>query len=213
MLYDESINHLYFCRFDPWEAEAIGCIDLFITDKYHGILKRVKERLCPPNVRFRLEGGVYRYEEAFRLTAEVGGYLESTITRGLGIAVQLLAIDDDDELVINTIAQYSRRNDLNVPPNIRDDAEIDRVPIKFAGDAVPATGPPFAWVRLWGEIYSNIYGEYVPESVQRWGYVMWNKERWDFMGGDRLVAKQWSTAPDRHEQISMDYLWAPTLTE
>lgn len=74
---EETVNHLYFCPFDPWDVEAIRCIDVFIREKYQGILDRVKDDLYSRNVQFRLEGGAYRYEEAFCLTAEIRGKKQS----------------------------------------------------------------------------------------------------------------------------------------
>lgn len=66
-------NHLLLYRFEPWEAEALACFHTFIYDKYGEILERLKDNLCLPNVRFTLENGVYRYDEPFRLLAEVNG--------------------------------------------------------------------------------------------------------------------------------------------
>ena len=40
-----EINELFFCLFDPWEAEAIGCIDSFVRQRYEDILTRSK-RTC-----------------------------------------------------------------------------------------------------------------------------------------------------------------------
>ncbi|KAI8716953.1 hypothetical protein NCS52_00990100 [Fusarium sp. LHS14.1] len=187
-------NHLLLYRLEPWEAEAVACIHTFISDKYQEILDRLKDNLSPPNVRFTLENRVYRYNEPFRLLAEVNDYLEGLLSRGLSTAVQLLATHDDEELVVkvrhclrpsrhqdSTLqgalskdAQSSRRYDLDVPPDPRDEMARNRSCMEFTGDAVPPTGPPLGWLQLWGGGYSNIYGEYVPKCVQQWGYVMWN---------------------------------------
>ncbi|WAO92282.1 Hypothetical protein NCS54_00978400 [Fusarium falciforme] len=222
-------NHLLLYRFEPWEAEAVACIHTFIYDKYEEILERFEDNLRPPNVRFTLENGVYCYDEPFRLLAEVNDYLEGMLSRGLRTAVQLLETHDDEELVVKVrqclrrsrnqdstlegalseAAQSSRRYELDVPPDPRDEIARDRRFMDFTGDAVPPTGPPFGWVQLWGEGYANIYGEYVPKSVQRWGYVMWNKERWDFPIGHRLL-ERWCRWPSDDIQVgSMHYSWRP----
>lgn len=44
------------CVLNPWEAEALGCIDLFIRDKSRAIFAEVKWDLDDRNPRF-WEGG------------------------------------------------------------------------------------------------------------------------------------------------------------
>lgn len=51
----DQINELFFCLFDPWEVEAVGCIDLFIRLKYEDIFSEVKWDLDPANPRFEAE--------------------------------------------------------------------------------------------------------------------------------------------------------------
>ena len=51
----EEINEIFFSLLDPWEAEAVGCIDLFVLQRYENILDHVKEALDPENSRFERE--------------------------------------------------------------------------------------------------------------------------------------------------------------
>lgn len=88
--------------------------------------------------------------------------------------------------------------------------ELRRDPIEFVGDAVPPDGPPLGWVLLWGGIYSNICGEYVPRPVRRWSYVMGDERRWTGLGTREFVARQWATAPDLVGEIECDYCWRPS---
>ncbi|KAJ5762249.1 uncharacterized protein N7511_005631 [Penicillium nucicola] len=37
--------------------------------------------------------------------------------------------------------------------------------------------PPFAWTLMWGGTWSNIFGEYVPDELHAWGWVMWDAAR------------------------------------
>lgn len=67
------INELFFCLFDPWEAEAVGCLDLFVRQRYEDIFNKIKGDLQPQNVRFRLENGIYNYEGSFDLEGEHDG--------------------------------------------------------------------------------------------------------------------------------------------
>jgi hypothetical protein len=42
-----EINELFFCLFDPWEAEAVGCIYSFVRLRYKDIFDEVKEDWNP----------------------------------------------------------------------------------------------------------------------------------------------------------------------
>ncbi|KAL2144764.1 hypothetical protein VTI28DRAFT_8610 [Corynascus sepedonium] len=226
-----EINEIFFCLFDPWEAEAVGCIDLFVRDRYQAIFDQVKGDLHHTNPRFRLANGISNPEGSFDLDGEHDDYMDGTVSRGLKMTVRLLAIDDHETLVakmqrclthhhsldapmrraLGSVAQSDRRdassNSTSINP--RDEAERRRDPLKFVGDAVPPDGPPLGWVLLWSGTYANIYGEYVPETVRKWGYVMWDERRWAELGARDLVAKQWETAPDLVQEIEIDYDWHP----
>ena len=96
-------------------------------------------------------------------------------------------------------------------PNNRDEAEQRREPMLFVADDVPPNGPPAGWVLLWQGKYANIYGEYVPESLRLWGYVMWNEDRWVETGAKELIAMQWKTNPELVEEIETDCGWNPVI--
>ncbi|KAK5992079.1 hypothetical protein PT974_05476 [Cladobotryum mycophilum] len=224
-----EVNEIFFCLFDPWEAEAIGCVDLFVRDKYQDIFDEVKGDLDPKNPRFRLENGVFHPEGSFDLHLEYEDYMDGTVSCGLTMTVRLLAVNDHEKLVakmqrclthdacldasmmktLGSGAQNDRREMSPNFPNSRDEAEERRDPIDFVSDAVPPYGPPLAWVLLWNGKYANIYGDYVPESLRRWGYVMWNESRWTEMGARELIKMQWETAPDLVREIEFDYDWSP----
>ncbi|KAI0184930.1 hypothetical protein EV127DRAFT_515670 [Xylaria flabelliformis] len=228
-----EIHDLFFCLFDPWEAEAVGCIETFVRFKYEDIFNQVKTDLHPRNARFRQDDGVYNPEGSHDLDMEHNDYMDGTISRGLKMTARLLVIDDHEKLVskmqrclthfqeldapmrkaLGMVAQSDRREMSPKLPNARDEAEHRRDPMHFAGDAVPPDGPPFAWVVLWGEKYSNIYGEYVPLSVRQWGYVMWDERRWIDLGADaNFIASQWKASPALIEEIENDYDWSPVET-
>lgn len=55
-----QINEIFFVLFDPWEVEAVGCLDLFVRQRYKDIFKKVSEWvLHAHNPRFRQPNGVY----------------------------------------------------------------------------------------------------------------------------------------------------------
>lgn len=72
-----EINKIFFSLFEPWEAEAIGCVDIFIRQKYKVIFSDVKQDLHPQNARFRLEKGTLNPEGSFNLDGEHDGKQES----------------------------------------------------------------------------------------------------------------------------------------
>lgn len=155
--------------------------------------------------------------------------MDGTVSRGLTLAVRLLAVDDHDTLVakmqrcltriyrstdetmedtLGFLGQFARREQSR---NARDEAEQRRDPMNFAGDTVPPNAPPLAWVLLWNKTYANIYGEYVPRILRHCGYVMWDEHRWTELGAEGLVAMQWETAPELVEKIETFYNWRPTM--
>ncbi|KAH7013877.1 hypothetical protein EDB80DRAFT_863790 [Ilyonectria destructans] len=223
------INDIFFCIFNPWEADAIGCIDEFVRQIYENIFARVKKELRPDNTSFRQENGGYTSDGSFDLDSDHDDYMDGTISRGLKLMARLLAIEDHEQLVIameqclthdqiveaavrdalGTIAQDDRRTILIDLSDARDVAELMGDPMYFTGDEVPAEGPPLAWVLLWGGKYVNIYGGYVPEPLKLWGHVMWDECRWIDLGAKEIIVMQWETVPDLVQEIKDDRMWSP----
>ncbi len=154
-------------------------------------------------------------------------YTECTLARSLQLRLRFLTLDsrgDDDTLVadvgrflavdkeecftaldwcLEIPTQRGRRHRTGL--NARDEAEARRDPIKFTGDV--SLGPPYGWVLLWKGIYSNLFAEYVPRTVRKWGYVMWDRNRWDGLGD--LAWGQWKTDEELANQIWSDFEWRP----
>lgn len=76
----------------------------------------------------------------------------------------------------------------------RDRKQQQRDPLPFEGDKADA--PPLAWTLIWQGTYSNLYGEYVPDVIRRWGYIMWDSWRLEETGAKEVLACQWETIPD-----------------
>ncbi|KAG7285058.1 hypothetical protein NEMBOFW57_009678 [Staphylotrichum longicolle] len=180
-----EINHIFFSLFDPWESEAVGCIDMFVRQRYDAIFDEVQADLHHTSPRLGKPKGATNRNQLLKFEAEREDYMENIVSRGLTFTVRLLAIDDHDTLVrrmkhylkdehnldyplkwsLDTLAQDDRRVMLGT--NARDEAEARRDPIEFTGDTVPPAGPPLGWVLLWGGRYSNLCGEYVPRTVRQ----------------------------------------------
>ncbi|KAI0478250.1 hypothetical protein F4859DRAFT_521094 [Xylaria cf. heliscus] len=215
--------------FNPWESEAIGCIEIFVRFRYDDIFDQVKRDLHLRNPSFRIEHAAFGPGGSHDQRREYSDYLDGAVSRGLKIAARLFAIDDHEKLVsemeqcvthfreldapmgqaLGTVAQYDRRVMSINSLTPQDEEEQIHHPIEFSDD-VPPNAPPFAWVALWGGKYSNIYGDYVPASVRILGYVMWDKGRWIDVGVDEhFITAQWKTVPDLVEMIEDDYHWMP----
>ena len=65
-----QVHELFFCLFDPWETEAVGCIELFLRQIYENIFNDIKEDLRYENPRFWSETGAFNGEKSFDLDAE-----------------------------------------------------------------------------------------------------------------------------------------------
>lgn len=67
--------------------------------------------------------------------------------------------------------------------------------------------PPLAWVLLWDGKYCNLYGEYVPDEFRRWGYVLWDKRRWNNIeGAKELLIKLWASSSEL-KMAKEDWAW------
>ncbi|KAH6608595.1 hypothetical protein Trco_001941 [Trichoderma cornu-damae] len=73
-------------------------------------------------------------------------------------------------------------------PSERDWKEVRREPLPFNGEGDSdehQLRPPFAWVTLWNGVYSNIHS--FDKSLLYWGYVMWDKDRIDSTGAEKII--------------------------
>ncbi|KAK8023324.1 hypothetical protein PG991_006563 [Apiospora marii] len=249
-----EVLSLFFHKFEPWESEAIWCINVFLKHAYSSIFETIRqdgaqsmyEHVSPwPEWKETYEGAK---DPAFKQ------FLQDTIALGLQTSARLLQLTDPAELrstaqellepskkqhapaparaaveapytpaympfVLSQSCPYALRGLRLLDPDEeddrdpRDEAEARRDPIAFLGDDdddAAAEAPPIAWVRLWSGRYSHLYGENVPPTVQRWGYVMWDARRWDGLGALGLVARQWQAAPAVGNWIETMYHWSPT---
>lgn len=149
-----EIADIFFGLFDPWEAEAVGCIDLFVRDKYEDLFNKVKWDLDLRNPRFLQPNGVANPEGSFDLTAEhdskgnMGSstlrpipetsipltstgtldYMDGTVSRGLKMTVRLLAVDDHEKLVIKMkrCLTYDQNKDAPMRRALCMVAQVDR---------------------------------------------------------------------------------------
>ncbi|KAI1042334.1 hypothetical protein LB505_012315 [Fusarium chuoi] len=112
------------------------------------------------------------------------------ISRGLAVLSTALKTQDQSKLAelvaseivlmvedilfesTNSYHQETRRENHH---SDRDQAQDDREKMVFSSDSDGS--PPLAWVIFWKERYSNLFGNFIPESLRQWGYVMWDSDR------------------------------------
>ena len=112
--------------------------------------------------------------------------IERSLTRGYGRG------DEGVLCGMEVVHQHARRcHWFQMPTNAKDAAEYRGEPLGFSRDKLPLTGPPMAWTILCGPGYYNIYGEGMPRSLQRWGYVIWDGRRWIGHRGGELILRAW----------------------
>jgi hypothetical protein len=61
----DHVNHMFFGLFDPWEGEAVGCINLFVHQEYAIMFRKISKDLHPESPRFRNADGSVTSEGSF----------------------------------------------------------------------------------------------------------------------------------------------------
>lgn len=56
---DDQVIEMFFCLFDPWEVEAIVCLDVFIRKRYDEIFDEVQLDLDDDNPKYWTEDGFW----------------------------------------------------------------------------------------------------------------------------------------------------------
>ncbi|KAF2968599.1 hypothetical protein GQX73_g4971 [Xylaria multiplex] len=230
-----DINEIFFGLFDPWENEAIGCVDDFLRQQWGDIFDEVQididgRDIDGQDIKRQLSAGAY-YLYKYR-----DEYLDGMVSRGLRTMARILALDDLQDLAtamdrciidapvqdaglarsISHTSQVLRRDWSPNAPSARDEAERQGQRVSFAGDLLPPDGPPLAWVVLWDGRYTNFYGGAAPTQLKRWGYVMWDARRWADVGEKELrelFVEQWKKSREAIDCINLFIYWEPSDAE
>lgn len=138
--------------------------------------------------------------------------LKITISQGLPILHAILTMDDEylsaliwssvvwfggsflEDTILSKAAQRRRHRD---DAGSRGDNQKRPDHMPFLGDNELC--PPLAWTMLWNESYSKLHGEYIPDEIRRWGYVMWDAARLERVGAARLLERQWKETWADHD--------------
>lgn len=115
--------------------------------------------------------------------------------------------NDFFEEASSAVSQSDRRDE---DMNDRDNAEERREALIFSKDH--SAQPPLAWVLLWSGKYSNLYGEYVPNELRRWAYVIWDERRLDAKAAKEYFVRLWTESPALN-MVKEDWPWMQEMPE
>ncbi|TAQ85352.1 hypothetical protein B7494_g6315 [Chlorociboria aeruginascens] len=205
-----DILRLFFCIFEPWEVEEIACVHAFMGKKYEQIFRSIQFDVSRDNPKFAnklARYGPLTPDGCFDFDTEdsVINLREGTISRGLRLFYKALNIKDHAHLVdlmssnigrcyfnfildaLERTPQHERRWHW---VSDRDQAQDTNEELPFHRDSEHT--PPLAWVIIWKGTYSNIYGDYIPNKLREWGYVMWDVARLVRMDAKKVLAETWA---------------------
>ncbi|KAF5641180.1 hypothetical protein F25303_6975 [Fusarium sp. NRRL 25303] len=153
----EEIVPLFFDLYTAWEVEEILCINVFVHAQYLSVFKQVRWDLHPSNPSF----------DNHNLTGAISLIHRSQDTRSIKasrIGRKRNCLDGEDILFesTNSYHQETRRENHH---SDRDQAQDDREKMVSSSDSDGS--PPLAWVIFWKETYSNLFGNFIPESLRQ----------------------------------------------
>ncbi|CAI6098918.1 unnamed protein product [Clonostachys chloroleuca] len=217
---DEHLTLL--SHFEPWETEEILCINDFADNTYERVFEEIDEFDFQP-VKKSLSG-LKQFLQSPPGILSLGvpvvrrGYKIGLAASGLTLLLSFLkteepekkwqmftAIKDtvfmDEDWVCEATSDAMQQRRRQTQPSDRDAAQDRREPMVFSHDTIDS--PPLGWTLIWKETYSNIYGYYVPSSLRRWGYVMWDASRMGESGGIRVLHHMWKEhyGDEYHENV------------
>ncbi|KAJ5116953.1 hypothetical protein N7456_001301 [Penicillium angulare] len=208
---------IHASHFEPWEIEEMHCVYLYSETIYRQIFDQIHWDVNERNPKFDAIRKDDDPEGSFDLdsnanTVAEDGFLNGMVTQGLELLHTITCrVTDHSELVLimqdklclhtgllagddlkGMGAEEERRR---CAPSDQDLKEKEREPLPFQGDRIDGVYPPLAWTLLWGGTYSSITGDSLWDfmggnGLRTWGYVMWDKERLEYMGAIEVLAKQ-----------------------
>lgn len=140
-----------------------------------------------------------------RLTGTRYYFRNFLVSQGLPLLASVLPIQDHEELVdalranMHHFASDTWLDDITGNTDMhqrwersyseRDAAQDEGRPMPFRGDDLDS--PPLAWVLIWGEAYSNLFGTFIPKPLRLWGYIMWDARRLEESGAKDVLMHEW----------------------
>ncbi|KAH6838679.1 hypothetical protein B0I37DRAFT_242733 [Chaetomium sp. MPI-CAGE-AT-0009] len=237
---DETQRTRVLALFPAWQIEEILCIHEFAKDTYGGVFDRVAWDLDEErNPRYRHiditsvseDLLLFSYPECYINEVPLG----SMLRQGLSVLSAVFNIANHDELVEMvrqsiTIVRGNYRGGLysgwidsmvindhqdtrrQLWYNEHDAAQDRKEKTPFDKDSPDLS--PLAWVIFWQGEASNFFGNYVPATFRRWGFVMWDKPRLEASGalGHMEVHGGWPGGDTREDPYDYTTPYAEAWT-
>ncbi|KAK3304293.1 uncharacterized protein B0T15DRAFT_235219 [Chaetomium strumarium] len=204
----------FFDTMEPWEIEEVACICDWIMEEYEYVFRAIQWDVHPDNPRFKDQGGTNTSDGSFDLENEEhrSDLLVGTLACGLEPLEKVLFRTQTHDDLVATMQTYVGDNGSfdpvccwwKEPQQAKREAEIssgqrlqqrprDHSPVQWSDDVVKVESgsPNFAWTFLWNNTYSNLYGEFIPNNLTHWGYVMWDFSRLVRMGAMSVLDRKW----------------------
>ncbi|KAF2158000.1 hypothetical protein K461DRAFT_274244 [Myriangium duriaei CBS 260.36] len=212
----DEIHDLLLQNFHPWDIEAVNCIYLYMDRFFDHVLDLAVDRVDPrqamdyPWDRL-VDPCSHTYlcaDECFCSPAARENILPQISCSGLPFVSRVTSlVDDRHPDLVHVVHDYLTEWRTKffsaqgytggvcglltsitepIPQNKR---LALRSASPFIGDVMD--GPPYAWVTLWRDTYSDMAGIYTPYKLKNWGYVMWDAIRVFNEGGISLLKRQW----------------------
>ncbi|KAG8157991.1 hypothetical protein KVR01_012263 [Diaporthe batatas] len=194
----------FLAGYDPWEIEEMLCINAFFQQQYQKRLLEVSGDLDPVVWGSPGEPGEEISPVRLHMRSSSRNFL---VSQGLPLMASVLRIRDREELAATLRANMDSgyrvwhmwlddvtgNTDMNErwerSYSERDLAQDEQRPIPFRGDSPDS--PPLAWVLIWGETYSNLFGIFIPKPLHLWGYIMWDARRMEETGARERLMREW----------------------
>ncbi|KAH6623230.1 hypothetical protein F5144DRAFT_657627 [Chaetomium tenue] len=196
--FDHTLRTWFLGIFHPWELEEVHCIDQLVRAKHNWVFDSHITQMNPTTPKRKVDR---------KIVDDCVSILMGTISHGLplfqalsrvakeGAFIDLLQEDNRWRLsptipvAINRMKHDQVRGHPNpFDPLHHEQLERAKQRMPFLGDEEKT--PPLSWVIIWGETYSNTYGDDIPSVLRDWGYVFWDKERLMAKGGEMKAVLQ-----------------------
>ncbi|KAI3394003.1 hypothetical protein diail_3319 [Diaporthe ilicicola] len=198
--------------FGPWAAEQIICVHEFAKERFtSAFIECAWELNEEENPRYS-HVALLDVKEALLLYQN--GYLNvgtlcDVLSLGLSILQDTFQAEDLEALcgVIreNVESHSGLANDYEwIDGAVRQEHQFERHSLFYSDhdesqdtqqemlfEQDDLLSPPLAWVTFWNGRYSNQIGDYIPNALHRWGYVMWDAPRLKESGAMEYVELEW----------------------
>ncbi|CAM1502471.1 Fc.00g044550.m01.CDS01 [Cosmosporella sp. VM-42] len=198
---------LFLDNYEPWEVEEVVCINSFAHAKWQTVLEEVvwdfhrdnpkfdpvRRNCTTPTGAFNLDCSQREWHRDGMISSGLALLWTMFQTQDHSILVDILSetmVCIGEDWIATTISNWQQDKRRENQYSDRDRAQDRRDEMPFKGDRYDS--PPLAWVMIWQETCSNIYGsDYLPEKFYSWGYIMWDACRLVDTGAAVVLDQQW----------------------